>query len=196
MNKQKWGRFLGIAAGGPQLPDVQLIAPLDYLGRYPPLGSILGAGEVGSSYLFCKIDPPLGGFAAGDLLLQLPSLHSGQVVTAVETADLARHFAPGVYQISGMFALTANNTGLYLEFANATPQDGWAIAGNVNEKPMVGFVGVSTTQLTTYFDFTAYFPGRWWAGLKAFTALTDTQIGYFTVQIQPLMLMDDGPSAR
>lgn len=200
MNRRKWGRLLGVAAAAPELPLVQLHAKLDYLARAPMSGGVGTPGTAKSYHGHLHIDPPAGGFADQDVLWQFPHTLYFGTSAAVVVPDLSRNFAPGHYRISGWIQPPATTgltgKGIMLRFFNAAPDLGWAIEGDA---PAIGYIagtGSGSPAQPVYFDTQFYMAGLWYVQVRAQGALTDTNLWSMQVDIAPMHLLDDYPSAR
>lgn len=199
MNRRKWGRMLGVAAGAPEMPVAQLHALLDYLARSPASGGV-GNGTAKSYHGCLFVNPPAGGFASGDILHQFPHTDNDATTAAVVVPDLTRNFAPGHYRISGWIqagGTMVSNTGIGLMFFNADPDRGWAIEGSA--APCIGYRATTASGslfAPAHFDTEMYLAGLWYIQVRAMGNLTDPQAFSVHLSVAPLMLLDDFPSAR
>lgn len=200
MNKKKWGRFLGIQSGGPDLPMVQTGIDFSKLARFPASGGV-SDGETGSFFGFYLLNPPAGGFADGDTLAQIPDTVAHRTIVATVAPALSRFFSPGLYRITGSLQfeglILTEGAGLYWKIFNADPDRGWAVAGV--DAPEIGFVQIHAGAAVIpnfYFDVEMYLPGRWYGQLRSFGSWAQGEFSCAHIAVQPVHLMDDGPSAR
>lgn len=203
MNDRKLARFMGkqavrVAMGTPQLTfDVTRIFKAPPYGGVPaPAGAFAEVqGFMGGRVL----DPPVGGFAPGDVLMHIPSDQAfTTTIAAIGLAALPqRRFSAGIYDISGSCRFSAAVYALGVLFSDPSlPTLGAPYAGI--DHPQIVLANPTTASGEVSWSFTAFFDKPWNAFLQVIGTATvvDAALSGFTIQVLPVHLLDDNASAR
>lgn len=197
MNKAKLGRHLGIGRNyHGEWPQIVHTIPLSHMAGAEVRGYSGGANQPGQ-IVSVMIDPPAGGFNAADILAHFPRVDPAGTVSAVETPDYGRTFAPGHYRIFQNSRPPMNlNVGYFTRLC--TVKDGApTVPGGGSGYPVWYFLGVSASfsNPSGWFENFVYVSQPWCLQLLAYSALADTQLGYFCLNVEPVHLLDDNAGA-
>lgn len=183
------------ASERPILP-ITATQPLQEL-RFPGLAHAykdgamtLYTGGQGAFYF----DPPAGGFAAGDILLDLPAFLEGAQTTIVAptTVDLTRGFAPGIYDVKGEWILgstwaIADQASITLQGAAANPSN---LGAGQPWQTINVTGGVTPTSVKHFGPFTIAADNPWRAIFWMNTAVDTSRLAMVILSIVPQVLFD------
>lgn len=195
MNDRKLARFFGKVAQLVHLGLPQPVFDISHLAKAPPEGGMSAAGVAKGFMGGIIIDPPAGGFAIGDLLWTVPPSLNWQTISAVQPVDGTRVFNPGVYTIAANFQVPGS-MGLKMHFIRADAA-GTIVhsAGTANDPVIVFYIPANSNGASLVAPQMIYMDRPWCIEVFALTAFADANVSSISMQILPVHLLDDGPSA-
>lgn len=187
-------RFLGDKASARVQMPITAVQNLQEL-RFPGLLQPSTDGYSGGQCRW-SIDPPVGGFNAGDTLISLPEGFvtgaGGATIAAAVAPDYGSFFAPGIYEIeltwwmATAFTFTSAMSFSCLRAAAGATDLGLGLPAQVVKMP-----GQGTASAATHPRFKLLSWTPWKAFVSAFTALADTMTSSVSIVVQPVVLFDD-----
>lgn len=195
MNSRKWARFLGIK-GTVELPLIQLFADISKLAGFPHSGAQSSPAEVASFNGGVRIEPGVGGIASGTNVYYAPNPSSLPTVTGGATQDVLLAFAPGLFDVSlwgGLF-VASDQVGVLVRIIRATPSAGAPGAGLSGFVPFLG--SAAQRQVLPVVRQQVYSAVPWQLQFQLLGAWVDADVAYFGISVNPIHLLDDGPSAE
>ncbi len=201
MNKSKLGRHLGV---GPnfhgEFPPSHLSVPIERLAGAELRGPGLSGVGCGDQVLALTIDPPVGGFAIGDLLAQFPRASAVSTVTAVESASTSRAFAPGHWSLRmAVSSPLVNNIGLQMAISqlNAAGDAFEAPGGGAYASPRWVFHRYHATNHVPWVAEASFYLSHPWAlFLTSETTLADSNVMTFEFAAHAIHLLDYHPATE
>lgn len=206
---QRWMRLIAAAGVRGQVPDPIVSCDLRELKRPVASSAVQAAAARNAQGFFgvIRIDPPVGGFAAGDVVLELPAAGSWLLATAVVVQAVDRSFAPGIWKLFIEWSHPANFTTTKAYRLSFQPRDNLTGGGDTvatrsrsfrggDAAPSVLLYGLTTLTGQHSLDLPElYFSEEWKMVVSAEVAMTDPETLTFSVCAQPVLLLD-GISAQ
>jgi hypothetical protein len=195
VNDRKLARFFGKVAALVRLGLPQPVFDITHLAKAPPEGGLLFPGVARAFMGGVLIDPPVAGFAIGDLIWQAPADLNFKTVTATMAPDPTRVFNPGVYTVGAHFQMSSG-AGVKLHIVKAGPTGDFVFSAGTDNGPMWMFYGpINTNAISLMAPQMVYMDRPWLIQMFPLTALADAQAVSVALQVLPVHLLDDGPSA-
>ena len=178
---------------GGRLPDPGTDIPWQDL-RHEPVQFGSQSGEMATQYgVTCRVDPPAGGLALNDIILQGPKDVVDQVIAA-GTADLNYMFRPGLYKVDIDFVGSALVTNIHLLTFRFNPIRAWTSATTPFRGASLPAVwyhrGNATTILTPVIHRRIWCPEPWAFWVIAQSGFADAIVFQLIISIEPLLTLD------